>query len=112
MKNYIPNWLIFCVVLICVISAFFAFMSFHEYYNVGILKEYSEYPFGAEGPVAGVWHYKNADNYVLYNLIFGCVSAIILLLNLISFFEKNQKLMKLGIAVFVLAFIIDLLFNM
>lgn len=110
MKNYIPNWLILCTVLICIISGFFAFIFLYEYYNVGILKEYSEYPFGAEGPVAGVWHYKNADNYSMYCLIFGCVSAMILFLNLIVLFKKNQKLMKLGITIFVLAFIINLLF--
>lgn len=106
MKNHIPNWFIISAVLIFIISAFFTFISFDEYYTVAILKQTSEYPFGSEGPVAGTWQYENESNYSLYNLISGLFYAVVMLLTLIAFVKRNLKLMRFGIICFLLTFVI------
>ncbi|WP_310391049.1 hypothetical protein [Hymenobacter sp.] len=49
-----------------------ALINVHEWYVVGIVanpKDITQYPFGSEGPVAGVAHYQSAELYARYCLI-------------------------------------------
>jgi hypothetical protein len=53
-------------------------------------KEVSNYPFGTEGPVAGLWHYKSVENYVFLSLITGIISFCLAVLFII--FRKNKSI--------------------
>jgi hypothetical protein len=57
-------------------------MTVYEYINVGIFKNTNGYPFGQEGPVAGVEHYKSADAYVKHTLTTGLILLPLFVLNL------------------------------
>ena len=90
MKN---SPLLFVLIFILILSLIFSLASWSEFYEVGILKNVENYPFGAEGPVAGLWQYESAKNYTIYNSV----------LSLISIFNKNLKYSK---SLIIFAFIV------
>ena len=57
-------------------------------------KNVENYPFRAEGPVAGLWQYESAKNYTIYNLVLGILWTFVSILSLISIFNKNLKYSK------------------
>ncbi|WP_188618480.1 hypothetical protein [Cloacibacterium rupense] len=70
---------------------------------MGILKNVENYPFGAEGPVAGLWQYESAENYTVYNLVLGILWTLVSVLSLISIINKN---LKYSISLIIFVFIV------
>jgi hypothetical protein len=64
----------------------------------------SSHPFGAEGPVAGVWHYQSKVHYELFNLLISIVLGYALYYSWRSFNEgrRSRAFLLLGSAVFTL----------
>ncbi|MDR2042547.1 MAG: hypothetical protein LBP98_09590 [Tannerella sp.] len=54
------------------------------------------YPFGAEGPVAGIWYYKTQELYLWFAIILVCWCAVGLLLCLL---QHKFRYFKWGITV-------------
>ena len=82
-------------------------MPFSEYINVAILKNTKDYPFGGEGPVAGVSYYKNASTYswaMLYYTIIGLIISITLWLGLL---KEKIKMVLLGLLLIVIHIIVS-----
>jgi hypothetical protein len=52
-------------------------ITIYEYINVAILKNIGGYPFGQEGPVAGIEYYQSADSYAKHMLISGLIWLIL-----------------------------------
>ena len=100
MKN---SPLLFVLIFILILSLIFSLASWSEFYEVGILKNVENYPFGAEGPVAELWHYESAKNYTIYNLVLGILWTFVSVLSLISIFNKNLKYSK---SLIIFAFIV------
>ena len=100
MKN---SPLLFVLIFILILSLIFSLASWLEFYEVEILKNIENYPFGAEGPVAGLWHYESAKNYTIYNLVLGILWTFVSILSLISIFNKNLKYSK---SLIIFAFIV------
>lgn len=80
-----------------------SWLNLSEFYNVGILNNTEGYPFGAEGPVAGLWQYENAHNYATFNLILGVLWLLVFVLNIYAVLRLNSKFIRYSIlfAVFV-----------
>lgn len=72
-------------------------MTLYEYFNVGVFKNTDGYPFGHEGPVAGIEHYKSADLYAKHMLTTGLIQLTIFTLTLFLIIKrKTVGLLILG----------------
>lgn len=93
-------------IVIAVLISILTILSFSEYINVAILKNIENYPFGGEGPVAGVNYYENASAYsmaMLYYTISGLVISLTLWLALL---KEKIKLLLLGVLMLIVNIII------
>jgi hypothetical protein len=79
---------------VTIVLILFCFISFAEYWTLGVMsnpKAISNYPFGMEGPVAGLWHYNSVENYVFLSLISGLTSLCIAI-SIIIYRKSNSIL--------------------
>ena len=94
MKN---SPLLFVLIFILILSLIFSLASWSEFYEVGILKNVENYPFGA------LCQYESAKNYTIYSLVLGILWTFVSVLSLISIFNKNLKYSK---SLIIFAFIV------
>ncbi len=106
MKNHLPNWYIFLSVLILIGSVGMFIFSGAEVYNVGILNGIEFYPFGSEGPVAGIWQYENKENYTNFNIVTMFLSFINVVLVLVGLLNNSSGVLKFSYISFVSTFLI------
>jgi hypothetical protein len=65
-------------------------ISIYEYINVGILKNVGGYPFGTEGPVAGIEYYQSADLYAKHMLLSGLASLALFILTVYLVIKRKS----------------------
>lgn len=106
-KNNTTVFWTFAVVTI-LITGPITFLTLYEYFNVGVFKNTDGYPFGHEGPVAGVEHYKSADLYAKQMLTTGLVQLALFSLTL--YFVIKRK--TLGLLIFGTILIAWTIFNL
>ncbi len=109
MKDYLPNLYIFSAALILIISLGLVVLASSEFYNVAVLQETDFYPFGSEGPVAGMWQYENEVNYITFTLIEITMGIFLILLVTIGLLRKNIFLLKCAMIAFPMSFILTLI---
>lgn len=105
-KNYLSNWCILLSVLIITASGLMALVSGSEVYNVAVLNDTGFYPFGSEGPVAGIWQYENKENYIAFNLMTVFMYIITSLIVIVGLSRKNNIILKYSIITFLSTFLI------
>ena len=72
------------------ISGLGTFISFWEYFNVGMLKRTDGYPFGGEGPVP--YYYKTPEMYSSVMLIEGIIFLLLFLLIVWAIISNKRSL--------------------
>jgi hypothetical protein len=85
------------------LTGLFTVTFLYEYYVVGIKKDIEGYPFGAEGPVAGLEYYKSADLYANHALTLGSIATLLFALSL-YFVIKRKTLGLISILTILIAF--------
>lgn len=88
LKNSTAVFWILSVISI-LITGPLAFITLYEYINVGVLKNTDRYPFGLEGPVAGIEYYKSAELYSNRMLTEGLI--LLTLFGFILYFVIRRK---------------------
>lgn len=88
-----------------IISTFFVLMCFNEFYNVVILDMASQYPFGAEGPIADLDHYRTAETYVAYCLKWGIIFLSVLIVAVWARIKK-QELVNVIVSILTLVLLV------
>ena len=81
-----------------VICLFFVWLCTVDFYTA--LKAPEIYPFGSEGPVAGLWAYESQKNHLISSVILIIWFFIGLMLCL---FQHKRKKLKYGITVHIIA---------
>ena len=64
------------------ITGLITFISVYEYFNVAVFKNIDGYPFGHEGPAAGIEYYKSADLYAKHMLTSGLIGLALFIATL------------------------------
>lgn len=88
---------LFLLIIFLILSLIFSLSSFFAFYEVAVEKKLELYPFGTEGSVAGLWQYKNSNNYIIYNLVLGFLWTLVSIMIVISLIKKNFTLGKYSI---------------
>ena len=104
MLKYI-KWLPITILLLL-----FSSISFYEWWQLGVVadpKIISLYPFGGEGPVAGIWAYESVESYVLLSLISG-LTIFCLAISFIIFRKKESA--PLFLLMYLLSFLTIFIF--
>ena len=95
----------FFIALIAFIATILFLISCYEYYNVEILENINNYPFGMEGPVAGIEHYESPIKYADMMLKTAIITFISSILLWFGIFKENLKLIISGIVLMIIAII-------
>ncbi len=101
-------YLIISIVLFFV-SLFFSWMNLSEYYDVAIQNKIELYPFGGEGPVAGLWQYESAKNYATYSLILGALWTLITFSFIFTIIKRNTIFFRISIISAIMVYILGLI---
>jgi len=96
----------FIVAVLAVIITLLFFASLYEYYNIAILKNIEDYPFGSEGPVAGIEYYENATKYSYAMLQISLVSLLSSLFIWLGIFKERILFILIGIVFMILSFVL------
>ncbi len=92
--------------LILIVSLGWVILAGCEFYNVAILQEAEDYPFGSEGPVAGAWQYENKVNYTIFISIQIIMCVFLILLAAIGLVRKNVFIVKFAMIMFSVSFVL------
>lgn len=84
-----------------------AVLHLHEFYIIGITKNYSGYSFGCINENA--WYYKTPRRYAAYNLAFGILSLIAGLIFSNGLLRLQKTLMILSAVAMVFLLVFDFL---
>lgn len=72
------------------ISGFWGLLNFSEWYNIAILDNTENYPFGGEGPVP--YFYKTAELYSLINFTWFIIFFTVMFSAIIALYKGNLKM--------------------
>ncbi|PCJ27451.1 MAG: hypothetical protein COA97_04085 [Flavobacteriales bacterium] len=96
----------FIVALLAIGTTLSFLLHFSECINVEILENVGDYPFGTEGPVAGVKHYKDANSYSNAMLHFTLSNLFSSMLLWWGIFKETILFVYTGIIVIILDLIL------
>jgi hypothetical protein len=94
-----------CAIPLLVLLAFAAFV-IREFWVVGVVADpaiLSSYPFGAEGPVAGIEHYASPKAYANHSLVVAIACVGLAALFIIAWCRKSRLLLAAAYVVTVSA---------
>ena len=89
--------IIFLSSLTVILSGFFSFINFSEWYIVKIQNRISEYPFGGEGSTP--YYYKTADLYSAVNFFSGLIFLTVFLFATWTVIRGKRKLTLISLGV-------------
>ncbi len=98
--------LFWCLAVLTVaLTGLFSLVDLSEYYIVAVKKDIEGYPFGAEGPVAGIEHYKSAELYAKHMLKWSLIFFALFVLTL-YFIIKRKTIGLLFVLILLLIFML------
>ena len=77
------------------LTGFFSFTNFHEWYNVSIMQNVDDYPFGTEGP--SPYYYQAASLYATVMFTWGSVFLANMLFILWTMLKGQRKATMIGV---------------